>query len=85
MRTITSAYVDAEKIITFLNSDSILELVIEEMKEELNNGNLEEVHSIANDIDENEKKIMQDQLKDYATRKNMPLEEAERWLRPVLE
>ena len=30
-------------------------------------------------------KIMQDQLKDYATRKNMPLEEAERWLRPVLE
>jgi signal transduction histidine kinase/ligand-binding sensor domain-containing protein len=32
--------------------------LIEEMKEELNNGNLEEVHSIANDIDENEKKIM---------------------------
>ena len=30
-------------------------------------------------------KIMQDQLQDYATRKNMPLEEAERWLRPVLE
>ena len=30
-------------------------------------------------------KIMQDQLKDYAIRKNMPLEEAERWLRPVLE
>ncbi len=30
-------------------------------------------------------KIMQDQLKDYATRKNMPLDEAERWLRPVLE
>ncbi len=30
-------------------------------------------------------KIMQDQLKDYATRKNMPPEEAERWLRPVLE
>ncbi|MBP6358630.1 MAG: methionine synthase [Sediminibacterium sp.] len=30
-------------------------------------------------------KIMQDQLKDYATRKNMPLEEAQRWLRPVLE
>ena len=30
-------------------------------------------------------KIMQDQLKDYASRKNMPLEEAERWLRPVLE
>ncbi len=30
-------------------------------------------------------KIMQDQLKDYATRKNMSLEEAERWLRPVLE
>lgn len=30
-------------------------------------------------------KIKQDQLNDYATRKGMPLEEAERWLRPVLE
>ncbi len=30
-------------------------------------------------------KINRDQLVDYAERKNMPLEEAERWLRPVLE
>jgi len=30
-------------------------------------------------------KIGQDQLKDYAKRKRMSLEEAERWLRPVLE
>jgi 5-methyltetrahydrofolate--homocysteine methyltransferase len=30
-------------------------------------------------------KIKRDQLEDYARRKNMPLEEAERWLRPVLE
>jgi 5-methyltetrahydrofolate--homocysteine methyltransferase len=30
-------------------------------------------------------KIDRDQLKDYAQRKNMSLEEAERWLRPVLE
>lgn len=30
-------------------------------------------------------KIQQDQLEDYAERKNMPLEEMERWLRPVLE
>ena len=30
-------------------------------------------------------KIGQDQLKDYAARKGMPLEEAEKWLRPVLE
>jgi 5-methyltetrahydrofolate--homocysteine methyltransferase len=30
-------------------------------------------------------KIGQDQLKDYAKRKGMSLEEAERWLRPVLE
>ncbi len=30
-------------------------------------------------------KIMRDQLDDYAKRKNMPLEEAERWLSPVLE
>ncbi len=30
-------------------------------------------------------KIQQDQLEDYAKRKGMPIEEAERWLRPVLE
>jgi len=30
-------------------------------------------------------KIASDQLEDYAKRKNMPLEEAERWLRPQLE
>ncbi|HVG11496.1 MAG TPA: methionine synthase [Flavisolibacter sp.] len=30
-------------------------------------------------------KIGRDQLEDYATRKGLPLEEAERWLRPVLE
>lgn len=30
-------------------------------------------------------KILRDQLVDYAKRKNMPIEEAERWLRPVLE
>jgi 5-methyltetrahydrofolate--homocysteine methyltransferase len=30
-------------------------------------------------------KITRDQLEDYAKRKEMPLEEAERWLRPVLE
>jgi 5-methyltetrahydrofolate--homocysteine methyltransferase len=30
-------------------------------------------------------KIQQDQLVDYAKRKGMPLEEAEKWLRPVLE
>jgi len=30
-------------------------------------------------------KISRDQLQDYAQRKGMPLEEAERWLRPVLE
>jgi 5-methyltetrahydrofolate--homocysteine methyltransferase len=30
-------------------------------------------------------KIQADQLEDYAKRKNMPLEEAEKWLRPVLE
>lgn len=30
-------------------------------------------------------KIDRDQLEDYARRKGMPLEEAERWLRPVLE
>ena len=30
-------------------------------------------------------KIQRDQLKDYAKRKGMSLEEAERWLRPVLE
>ncbi|TAD84294.1 MAG: methionine synthase [Bacteroidetes bacterium] len=30
-------------------------------------------------------KIQRDQLEDYAQRKNMPLSEAERWLRPVLE
>ena len=30
-------------------------------------------------------KIGKDQLEDYAKRKDMPIEEAERWLRPVLE
>jgi len=30
-------------------------------------------------------KIEKDQVNDYAKRKNMPLEEVERWLRPVLE
>lgn len=30
-------------------------------------------------------KIERDQLQDYARRKNMPLEEAEKWLRPLLE
>ncbi|MBG9375618.1 methionine synthase [Panacibacter sp. DH6] len=30
-------------------------------------------------------KISRDQLEDYATRKNMTLEEAERWLRPILD
>ena len=30
-------------------------------------------------------KIQQDQVNDYAKRKGMPLEEAERWLRPVME
>jgi 5-methyltetrahydrofolate--homocysteine methyltransferase len=30
-------------------------------------------------------KINRDQLQDYAARKGMPVEEAERWLRPVLE
>ena len=30
-------------------------------------------------------KIAKDQLEDYAKRKNMPVEEAERWLRPQLE
>ncbi|MFL5787952.1 MAG: methionine synthase [Flavisolibacter sp.] len=30
-------------------------------------------------------KIQKDQLEDYAKRKGMPLDEAERWLRPVLE
>jgi len=30
-------------------------------------------------------KIQRDQLEDYATRKGMSIEEAERWLRPVLE
>ncbi len=30
-------------------------------------------------------KIEKDQVQDYAARKNMPLEEVERWLRPVLE
>ncbi|MBA2248600.1 MAG: methionine synthase [Chitinophagaceae bacterium] len=30
-------------------------------------------------------KIAEDQLKDYTKRKNMPLEEMQRWLRPVLE
>ena len=30
-------------------------------------------------------KIEKDQVIDYAARKGMPLEEVERWLRPVLE
>jgi 5-methyltetrahydrofolate--homocysteine methyltransferase len=30
-------------------------------------------------------KIQKDQVTDYATRKEMPLQEMERWLRPVLE
>ncbi len=30
-------------------------------------------------------KIEKDQVEDYAQRKNMPIEEVERWLRPVLE
>ncbi|HYF32224.1 MAG TPA: methionine synthase [Chitinophagaceae bacterium] len=30
-------------------------------------------------------KIQQDQLEDYASRKRMPMEEATRWLRPILE
>jgi len=30
-------------------------------------------------------KIEKDQVVDYAKRKGMPLEEIERWLRPVLE
>jgi 5-methyltetrahydrofolate--homocysteine methyltransferase len=30
-------------------------------------------------------KIQQDQLEDYVSRKNMPMEEAKRWLRPILE
>ncbi|HEY0677224.1 MAG TPA: methionine synthase [Chitinophagaceae bacterium] len=30
-------------------------------------------------------KINSDQLEDYASRKNMPMEEAKRWLRPILE
>jgi 5-methyltetrahydrofolate--homocysteine methyltransferase len=30
-------------------------------------------------------KIQQDQLEDYVNRKNMPMEEAKRWLRPILE
>ena len=30
-------------------------------------------------------KIAKDQVEDYAKRKNMPIEEVERWLRPVLE
>jgi len=30
-------------------------------------------------------KIEKDQVEDYAKRKNMPLDEVERWLRPVLE
>lgn len=29
-------------------------------------------------------KILQDQVVDYAARKKMPVEEAERWLRPML-
>jgi 5-methyltetrahydrofolate--homocysteine methyltransferase len=29
-------------------------------------------------------KVTQDQLVDYAARKKMPVEEAERWLRPML-
>jgi 5-methyltetrahydrofolate--homocysteine methyltransferase len=30
-------------------------------------------------------KIQQDQLEDYAKRKEMPLDEMERWLRPSLD
>ena len=30
-------------------------------------------------------KILEDQLESYSQRKNMPIEEARRWLRPVLE
>ena len=30
-------------------------------------------------------KIQEDQLNDYAARKRMPIEEATRWLRPILE
>ena len=30
-------------------------------------------------------KITQEQLADYAARKQMPLSEAEKWLRPVLD
>jgi 5-methyltetrahydrofolate--homocysteine methyltransferase len=30
-------------------------------------------------------KIEKDQVEDYSARKNMPLVEVERWLRPVLE
>ena len=30
-------------------------------------------------------KIQRDQLEDYASRKNMPLDEIERWLRPILD
>jgi 5-methyltetrahydrofolate--homocysteine methyltransferase len=30
-------------------------------------------------------KIASDQVTDYAKRKGMPLEEAERWLRPLLD
>jgi 5-methyltetrahydrofolate--homocysteine methyltransferase len=30
-------------------------------------------------------KIQQDQLEDYVSRKGMPMEEATRWLRPILE
>ena len=30
-------------------------------------------------------KLSQDQLEDYATRKNMTIEEATKWLRPQLE
>jgi 5-methyltetrahydrofolate--homocysteine methyltransferase len=30
-------------------------------------------------------KIQRDQLENYSSRKNMPLEDAERWLRPNLE
>lgn len=29
-------------------------------------------------------KITQDQVEDYAARKKMPLEDAQRWLRPML-
>jgi 5-methyltetrahydrofolate--homocysteine methyltransferase len=30
-------------------------------------------------------KIQRDQLEDYAKRKGMSIEEAERWLRPIME